>query len=287
MLGRTLGLFFLPVLLLVPGCEAGGGGMDSGGGGMDAGTDSGGGGMDAGVETCETTADCDDGFPCTLDMCVVGGVCDHDPLHALCDMAAGEACVPGRGCVPGTPDYCTTDVGCDDGLRCNGVETCIIERGVCLSGTAIDCDDGNDCTADSCSETGGMCQYVSLCDAGPPGDAGPTCGPFDASMHYSGAWRVAPNVACDPGGGGGYSIGNATFSVSGGTLTVNMGSFTLTQSPAPTGPDFDVSGSNGCASVRLVGTMECEARFSAMWTANHSGSCAVCLTTSMTVAGRK
>lgn len=285
MLGRALGLSFLFTLLLVPGCEAGGGAVDSGSG-MDAGTDAAV-GMDAGVETCSTAADCDDGFPCTLDMCVVGNVCDHDPIDARCDAAAGESCVVGRGCVMGTPSDCRTDVECNDGNRCNGVERCIVERGICLPGTAQDCNDGNACTIDTCHESGGMCQYETICDAGPIGDAGPTCGPFDPSTGYSGSWRVAPSVACDPGLGGGYSIGNASFSVVGGTLTVTMGSFTLTQSPGPTGPDFDVSGSNGCASVRLMGTMECEARFTAMWTANHSGSCGVCGTTSNTVAGRR
>lgn len=247
--------------------------------GMDAG-----GGMDAGSVSCTSNAECDDAIACTLDECVVGNVCQHTPLHSMCP--AGQMCRLVGGCGAPMGD-CTSDADCDDGLRCNGTETCIVGRGMCIPGTVVDCNDNNECTDDRCSETGGMCQYTPLCDGGPGFDAGPGCDAFDPSTDYSGSWRVLPDVACDPGGGRGYSIGMASFSVSGGTLTITMGSFTLTQTPAPTGPEFDASGSNGCASVRLTGTMACETRFSAMWTANHSGTCAVCGSTSSTVAGRK
>ncbi|MCB9591457.1 MAG: hypothetical protein H6719_01885 [Sandaracinaceae bacterium] len=277
---RLFGLFFFAFLGTAVACDASPTRPDSGPvTGMDAG-----GGMDAGsTSSCSSNAECDDSIACTLDECVVGNVCMHTPLHAMCPM--GQMCSAARGCAAPTGD-CTSNADCDDGLRCNGSETCIVERGMCLPGTMVDCDDGNDCTEDRCSETGGMCQYTPLCDGGPGFDAGPGCAAFDPSTGYSGSWRVLPSVACDPGLGGGYSIGNASFSVSGGTLTVTMGTFTLTQTPAPTGSDFDVSGSNGCASVRLVGTMDCETRFMASWTANHTGGCSVCGTTMSTVAGR-
>jgi len=279
---RLVGVFASSfVFLACVGCDAAPSRPDAGpGAGMDAG-----GGMDAGEPTsCTSNAECDDSVDCTLDECVVGNVCQHTPLHAMC--TAPEMCNPTRGCTEPTGD-CTTNADCDDGVRCNGVETCIVGRGMCIPGDAVDCNDNNTCTEDRCSETGGMCQYEPLCDAGLGFDAGPGCEAFDPTSDYSGSWRVLPDVACDPGLGGGYSIGNASFSISGGTLTVTMGSFTLTQSPAPTGSEFDVSGSNSCASVRLVGTMDCETRFSAMWTATHSGGCSVCGTTMSTVAGRK
>ncbi|MEZ4335916.1 MAG: hypothetical protein R3B82_04750 [Sandaracinaceae bacterium] len=272
-------LYACLVSSLVAGCNVSPGRPDTGPPvGMDAGM-----GMDAGSASCSSNAECDDAIACTLDECVVGNVCQHTPLHSMCP--AGQMCSPTRGCAASTGD-CTSDADCDDGLRCNGVETCLVGPAMCIPGTPVDCNDNNACTEDRCSETGGMCQYTPLCDGGPGFDAGPGCDPFDATMHYSGSWRVLPDVACDPGAGGGYSIGSASFSVSGGTLTITMGSFTLTQTPAPTGPDFDASGSNGCATVRLMGTMSCATRFSAMWTANHSGSCGVCGSTSMTVAGR-
>ena len=46
-----------------------------------------------------------------------------------------------------------------DGNACNGVETC--RSGVCASGTALNCNDSNPCTSDSCDPAAG-CQYHSL-----------------------------------------------------------------------------------------------------------------------------
>ncbi|UCC31748.1 MAG: hypothetical protein JSU86_05615, partial [Phycisphaerales bacterium] len=45
---------------------------------------------------------------------------------------------------------------CDDGVFCNGVETCdaVLE---CQPGVAVDCDDADACTADSCNEDNDVC----------------------------------------------------------------------------------------------------------------------------------
>ena len=48
------------------------------------------------------------------------------------------------------PPECTTDRMCDDGLFCNGVESC--EAGSCVSGDTILCDDGIECTIDLCDD---------------------------------------------------------------------------------------------------------------------------------------
>jgi len=262
-------------------CDATPSRPDSGPGvGMDAGA-----GMDAGTTSCTSNAECDDAIACTLDECVVGNVCQHTPLHAMC--TPPEMCNPTLGCTEPTGD-CTTDADCDDGLRCNGMETCITGRGMCIPGDAVDCDDGNECTIDSCSETGGMCQYdvAPGCDAGGlVTDAGPPCDPFDPTTDYSGNYSLLPGQACDAGLGGGYSVSALSFSVSADTLTVTAGPFTLTQSPVPTGPDFDVSGSNGCGNVRLMGSFECANRYRAMWTATHTGMCNTCPAASATVVG--
>ncbi len=45
---------------------------------------------------------------------------------------------------------CSSNAQCDDGLYCNGTETC--EDSACVSGTAVQCDDGIACTVDRCSE---------------------------------------------------------------------------------------------------------------------------------------
>jgi hypothetical protein len=54
---------------------------------------------------------------------------------------------------------CTTNPDCDDGLWCNGAETCV--TGNCQSGTPPNCDDGVACTTDSCNEAADACEHTS------------------------------------------------------------------------------------------------------------------------------
>ena len=61
---------------------------------------------------------------------------------------------------------CALDLECDDGVFCNGVELCM--SGVCVSGNAP-CDDGIECTQDSCDEGVQTCGFTALdsaCDDG-------------------------------------------------------------------------------------------------------------------------
>ena len=44
-------------------------------------------------------------------------------------------------------------VACVDSDLCNGAERC--ESGLCVPGPALDCDDGNPCTDDSCDSGSG------------------------------------------------------------------------------------------------------------------------------------
>ncbi len=53
---------------------------------------------------------------------------------------------------------CTLDAECDDGLYCNGLETCNTGTGFCEPGTPPDCDDGVACTTDACTE--GIDEYI-------------------------------------------------------------------------------------------------------------------------------
>ena len=50
---------------------------------------------------------------------------------------------------------------CDDGLFCNGLEFCDTGQGTCAPGTAP-CDDGDECTLDSCAETDQRCEHRRL-----------------------------------------------------------------------------------------------------------------------------
>ena len=88
------------------------------------------------------------------------GSCDNNP--------ADEIGAPCRENLNDCPEdcmggYCDEDVDCDDGLYCNGGETCDLSANQCLVGTAIDCDDGISCTNDSCNEGTDSCGNIDNC----------------------------------------------------------------------------------------------------------------------------
>ncbi len=160
-------------------------------------------GCQAGVEP-----DCDDGVGCTVDDCnEVTDSCDHVPNDALCDdtlwCTGSETCDPVLDCQAGTAvncddgigctvdtcfeasqscDHVATDSLCDDGIWCNGSETCDPALD-CQAGTDVDCSDGNDCTTDLCDEAGDVCENtcnavddVDPCCADPACEYEPLCG---------------------------------------------------------------------------------------------------------------
>jgi len=104
-------------------------------------------------ECCEGFDDCDDGNPCTADVC--HGFCVYEPTDCSDgDLCTTDSCEPLTGCgnvpviCPSDDDKCTADV-CDP------------NTGECLSATTecatnADCDDGNLCTRDKC-DFGGVC----------------------------------------------------------------------------------------------------------------------------------
>lgn len=57
---------------------------------------------------------------------------------------------------------CTSDADCTDGNVCNGAETCNSSN-ECDSGVSLSCDDGNECTAESCDPLTG-CNYSPVPD---------------------------------------------------------------------------------------------------------------------------
>lgn len=67
--------------------------------------------------------------------------------------AGGEECDDGNtvdgDCCSSTCTYESVGSACADGDLCNGAETCD-GVGTCTNGPALDCDDGNLCTADTC-----------------------------------------------------------------------------------------------------------------------------------------
>jgi hypothetical protein len=103
--------------------------------------------------------------------------CATGPGTPGCDTALGAATTtPFRAAVPPCID-CTADADCDDGLVCDGVESCNVGSGACVAGTPPTCTLGSadpQCNAAVCQEPGGCAVVPSangtLC-TGPAGDA--------------------------------------------------------------------------------------------------------------------
>jgi len=117
-------------------------------------------------DDCNGVADdgtCDDGNGCTIDTCAGADGCTYEIL------TEGE-CLDGDACTIG--DHC--------------------EEGVCI-GKAIDCDDQNPCTADSCDGLGGCKNeaQVAACDDGDPCTLGDLC--------TDGTCQGTATLTCDDG----------------------------------------------------------------------------------------
>ncbi len=136
-----------------------------------------------------SNAACDDGLFCTDDVCDPVQGCQH-PAHSCAD---GVACTT-DACDEGT-DSCThaaSNAACDDGLWCNGAETCDPVGG-CQSGTPPSCDDGVACTNDACDEVADSCAHAPSDAACGDGNActTDTCDPLLGCRHTA--------VTCDDG----------------------------------------------------------------------------------------
>jgi hypothetical protein len=155
---------------------------------------------------------CNDSNPCTQDACVPAVGCTFTPAQAPCD--DGNACTTGDHCVDGqckggqavacndsnpcTDDVCDLQGGCvfslnqaacDDGDVCTVADACA--KGACVPGKALDCEDGNPCTDDSC-KPGVGCVHVNN---GAPCDDGNACSKDDACK--LGSCVPGPAVNCD------------------------------------------------------------------------------------------
>ena len=149
-------------------------------------------------ETCQAglcqggvTPECDDGEPCTEDVCDPATGCESQPLDGPdCDdslvCTEGDTC-QGGGCV-GQP------VSCDDGEPCNGVEVCLPDLG-CAAGPALDCDDSIACTQDACVTDVG-CEHTPVDTACPTSSCTEgKCSPIVGCV----APPMADGVPCDDG----------------------------------------------------------------------------------------
>ncbi|MDF1566159.1 MAG: hypothetical protein P1V51_24215 [Deltaproteobacteria bacterium] len=137
-----------------------------------------------GETPCETDADCDDGVFCTGEEQCVEGVCQAGVVPSvddglpctrdLCDLVGDEIV------------HVADDAFCDDGLFCNGVESCSLTLG-CTAGAPPEVDDGIVCTSDRCDEDADEIVHApdaSVCDNGAFCDGVEVC---------------LPGVGCQPG----------------------------------------------------------------------------------------
>ena len=137
---------------------------------------------------------CDDGNPCTEDICHADGPCsyefntdpcDDNSVCTLSDVCNNGACIgsghldcgddkpctddlcnPASGCYnTNSPDYSS----CEDGNFCTENDSCF--NGNCMSGTYKNCDDNNPCTQEQCSPDTG-CVFA-------PASAGTPCNDDD------------------------------------------------------------------------------------------------------------
>ncbi|MFT7625839.1 MAG: hypothetical protein ACI9WU_005030, partial [Myxococcota bacterium] len=148
---------------------------------------------ETGCNTAWVDLDCDDGNVCTVGQCkpqLSDFACDYTLLSgSVCD--DGDACTEGESCVVGECAGSTSK--CDDGDACNGTETCDV-GGACGEGTQPDCDDGNDCTTDSCDPQVGCLHAATngvACEDGDPCTWGSQC--------LGAVCQPGPKALCDDG----------------------------------------------------------------------------------------
>ena len=104
-------------------------------------------------ECCSGKAkDCDDGDVCTLDGCDAAGKCVHDPVIDECDdgdpCTVGDLCSLAGECLAGTEELV-----CNDGNDCTD-DTCVPGAGCVFDTNTLPCDDGDPCTTGDQCEAG-------------------------------------------------------------------------------------------------------------------------------------
>ena len=132
-------------------------GADTNGGNTDS-TDGTTDGVDGNVEAqCKNDDDCNDNVSCTTDSCRQGW-CEFTPDHGECSNNDGNPC---------TQAHCILGKGCRTDAVSNGTEcasgkcysSAVCQDGNCQTSGFVNCDDGNQCTADFCDDING-CQHT-------------------------------------------------------------------------------------------------------------------------------
>ena len=164
---------------------------------------------------CTVDGDCDDGAWCNGAETCNAGSCQAGTAP---DCADGVSCTD-DSCNEATDscDNVANNGNCDNGLFCDGAETCNASLG-CQAGTAPDCNDGVSCTDDSCNEGTDSCDNVANdgnCDNGLFCDGAETCnaslGCQDGPDPCTGGQTCNETTDVCEGGGSGCPAGSIDF----------------------------------------------------------------------------
>ena len=117
--------------------------------------------------------DCDDGDPCTSDVCL-DGACVNSPIAGCCvadnecndgNLCTADSCVGNTCQIEAINGCCVGNADCDDGSACT-VDSCVGNAcnfapiaGCCEE--HADCDDGDACTLDACGANN-VCSTVNI-----------------------------------------------------------------------------------------------------------------------------
>lgn len=150
------------------------------------------------------SATCDDSDPCTIDDTCANGTCS---------VATDKNCEDGDPCTDNFCDpisgQCRQNVNaadCEDGDPCTVSDYC--ELGECLTGSAKNCSDNNECTSDSCRASDGFCLHDpntgTACGASNKCIISGTCnslGTCDATYKVCDDGKVCTTDVCAPSTG--------------------------------------------------------------------------------------
>ena len=155
------------------------------------------------VPPCAGHDACEDGNPCTLNVCTSTG-CEVIEAAVACD--DGDPCTVGDQCSGGScaagPDLCacTQDADCDDGDACNGAEICDLSAApwVCAPSPTggVECQASGPCQLAVCDPASGVCVEDDAAD-GLPCEDGDACTAGDACD--AGACLGGPPPGCAGG----------------------------------------------------------------------------------------
>jgi hypothetical protein len=170
----------------------------------------------------EQPLNCNDGNLCTADTChpIVG--CLHKMLeNNICCQGGKSPCDDGNYCTtdncdPETGDcsWVINDLPCDDGDACTAGDHCVDQggQGTCVPTGPTDCDDGTECTLDTCDPYGG-CFHAPLagtCDDHDVCTAGDSCinGKCVGDMKICNDGNLCTEDKCNPVTGECYGVPN-------------------------------------------------------------------------------